>query len=137
MTYESRTCNSLPLFGLNQGVGTSIHGTDGTLMVNRRGVWVIPNTGSKLSGATWENIPDMTPMNGPHWKNFAECIRSRQKPTSDIETCVRSSAVCQLANVSMRAKTRVEWDEKQWTSPQEAAKPYLRTEYRSPWRLEV
>jgi len=29
------------------------------------------------------------------------------------------------------------WDEKQWTSPQEAAKPYLRTEYRIPWMLEV
>jgi hypothetical protein len=107
------------------------------MVVNRRGVWVIPNTGSRLSGATWENIPDMTPMNVPHWKNFVECIRSRQKPTSDIETCVRSSAACQLANVSMRAKTRVEWDEKNWASPQEAAKPYLRTEYRSPWKLEV
>ena len=137
VTYESRTCNSLPLFGVNQGVGTVIHGTDGTLFVNRRGVWLIPTSGSKLSGATWENIPDMTPMNMPHWKNFVECIRTRQKPTSDIETCVRSSAVCQLANVSMRAKTRVEWDEKNWSSPQEAARPYLRTEYRSPWKLEV
>ena len=42
VTYESRTCNPLPLFGLNQATGTSIHGTEGTLVVNRRGVWVIP-----------------------------------------------------------------------------------------------
>jgi predicted dehydrogenase len=137
VTYESRTCNPMPLFGLNQGNGTVIHGTEGSLFVNRSGVWVIPNTGSKLGTATWENIPDMTPMNLPHWKNFVECIRSRQKPTSDIETCVRSSSVCLLANVSMRAKTRVEWDEKNWTSPQQAAQPYLKTEYRRPWKLEV
>jgi hypothetical protein len=37
----------------------------------------------------------------------------------------------------MRAKTRVDWDEANWTSPQEAAKPYLKTVYRSPWKLEV
>ena len=101
VTYESRTCNSLPLFGLNQGVGTSIHGTEGTMLVNRRGVWVIPNAGSRLSGATWENIPDMMPMNLPHWKNFVECVRSRQKPTSDIETCVRSSAAGPANNAAL------------------------------------
>jgi len=27
-TYESRTCNPLPLFGRNQGAGTTIHGTE-------------------------------------------------------------------------------------------------------------
>jgi hypothetical protein len=125
------------LFGLGQGNGTVIHGTEGTLLVNRRGVWVMPTPGSKLSGATWENIPDMTPMNLPHWHNFLACIKSRQKPTSDIETCVRSSAVCQLANVSLRAKTRVDWDEKNWTAPQELVHPYLKTVYRNPWKLEV
>ena len=73
----------------------------------------------------------------PHWKNFVECIKSRQQPVADIETCVRSSSACLLANISMRAKTRVDWDEKNWTARQEAAKPYLRTAYRSPWKLEV
>jgi predicted dehydrogenase len=136
VTYESRTCNSMPLFQ-NQPNGTTIHGTEGTLVVNRRGVWIVPNTGSKLSAVTWENVPEMTPMNLPHWKNFIECIRSRQKPTSDIETCVRSSTACQLANISMRAKSRVDWDEKTWSASQAAAKPFLKTEYRHPWRLEV
>ena len=137
VTYESRTCNPMPLLGMNQGAGTSIHGTEGTILVNRSGVWVIPNQGSKLTASTWQNIPDMTPMNLPHWKNFIECIKTRQKPASDIETCVRSSSVCQLANVSMRAKTRVDWDEKNWTAQQDAARPYLKTAYRSPWKLEV
>jgi len=137
VTYESRTCNPMPLLGLNQSVGTSIHGTEGSILVNRTGCWIIPNKDSKLRASTWENIPDMQPMNLPHWKNFAECIKTRQKPASDIETCVRSSSVCQLANVAMRAKTRLDWDEKNWTVAQEAAKPYLKTAYRSPWKLEV
>jgi hypothetical protein len=73
----------------------------------------------------------------PHWQNFAACIKSRQKPTSDIETCVRSSAVCLLANLSMRFQTRLDWDEKNWTVKQESAKQYLKPRYRSPWKLEV
>ena len=35
MSYESRTCNPLPLFGRDQGAGTTIHGTEGTIFVNR------------------------------------------------------------------------------------------------------
>jgi hypothetical protein len=79
----------------------------------------------------------MSQMNVPHWKNWAECIKSRQKPTSDIETCVRSSTVCLLANLSMRFKTRMDWDETNWTVQQEEGKQHLKARYRSPWKLEV
>jgi predicted dehydrogenase len=136
-TYESRTCNPMPMLGMNQSAGTAIHGTEGSILVNRTGCWIIPNQGSKLRASTWENIPDMQPMNLPHWKNFAECIKTREKPASDIETCVRSSTACLLANVAMRARTRVDWDEKNWSVQQEAAKPFVKTAYRSPWKLEV
>ena len=33
-------------------------------------------------------------MNVPHWKNWLACIKSREKPMSEIETCVRSSTAC-------------------------------------------
>ena len=79
----------------------------------------------------------MKQMNVPHWKNFIECIKTRQAPTSEIETCVRSSAVCLLANLSMRHKTRLDWDEKAWTVKQDAVKPFVKENYRNPWKLEV
>ncbi|MGO9258943.1 MAG: Gfo/Idh/MocA family protein [Bryobacteraceae bacterium] len=136
-TYESRTCNPLPLFGRDQGAGTTIHGTEGTIFVNRSGCWVIPNAKSKLEAASWEKDQAMGQMNVPHWKNWVECIKSRQKPTSDIETCARSSTVCLLANLAMRYKQRLDWDEANWTVEQDAVKPYLKARYRSPWKLEV
>jgi predicted dehydrogenase len=137
-TYESRTCNPLPLFGRDQGAGTTIHGTEGTIFVNRSGCWVIPASAkSKLQAAAWEKNAQMGEMNVPHWKNWIECIKSRQKPTSEIETCVRSSTVCLLANLAMRYKTRLDWDEKNWTVAQDGAKPFLKARYRSPWKLEV
>ena len=138
MTYESRTCNPLPLFGRDQGAGTTIHGTEGTIFVNRSGCWVIPaGPKSAVQAASWEKNQEMSQMNVPHWKNWVECIKTRQKPMSEIETCARSSTVCLLANVSMRSGLHLDWDEQNWTVKQDAAKPYLEPHYRSPWKLEV
>ena len=136
-TYESRTANPLPMFG-NQGYASVIHGTEGSVIVNRSGCWVIPaNNKSSLQAATFEKDKEMSQMNVPHWKNFLACIKSRQKPASEIETCVRSSTACLLANLSMRYKTRLDWDEQNWTVKQDAVKPFLKARYRSPWKLEV
>ena len=60
-----------------------------------------------------------------------------EKPTSEIETCVRSSTTCLLGNLAMRHKTFLDWDEKNWTVKQESIRPYLKARYRKPWKLEV
>jgi predicted dehydrogenase len=136
-TYESRTANPLPMFG-NQGAASVIHGTEGSIIVSRGGCWVIPaNNKSALAADTYEKDPEMAQMNVPHWKNFLECIKTRQKPASEIETCVRSSTTCLLANLSMRHGMRLDWDETHWTVKQDAVKPFLKARYRKPWKLEV
>jgi predicted dehydrogenase len=135
LTYESRTANPMPMFG--HGAGTSIHGTEGTLVVNRGGCYVIPNDKSTIAAVTLEKDDVMRDMNVPHWKNFVECVRTRAKPTSDIETCVRSSTSCILANLSMRHRTWLDWDEANWTVKQDQVKPFLTATYREPWKLEI
>jgi predicted dehydrogenase len=94
--------------------GTAFHGTKATLMVNRG-----------------------TGMNVPHWKNFLECIRTRAKPVAEIETCVRTTATCVVANLALRHGMTLDWDEKAFTVKQHDAKQYLKAKYRSPWKLEV
>lgn len=136
-SYESRTCNPMPLLG-TLGAGTAIHGTEGTLIVTRSGCWVTKNrNNSTATPVTLEKDRELAAMNVPHWKNFLECIKSRQKPVSDIETCVRTTTVCLLANVSLRSKMRVDWIESDWTVAQKEARPYLKARYRKPWKLEV
>jgi predicted dehydrogenase len=71
--------------------GAAFHGTNATLMVDR------------VAGA-----------HVAHWRNFLECIRTRAKPVSEIETCVRSTATCVLANRAMRRGITLDWDEKAW-----------------------
>jgi predicted dehydrogenase len=144
-TYESRTVNPMPMFG--QDYGTSFHGTKGTLVLNRGGVWVYANQEEDAPRKKpnvadgpvkkWENDKAMSPMNVPHWNNFLDCIKSREKPISDIEKCVRSSVTCILANLSMRFESRLDWDENAWTVKQDEVKPHLKAIYRAPWKLEV
>lgn len=134
-SYESRTCNPMPMFG-NQGAATVIHGTEATVIVNRGGCRLVPNKRGE-EPQVWENDNAMRDLNVPHWKNWVECIRTREKPISDIETCVRSSTVCILGNLSMRYKTWLDWDETHWTVKQDVVKPALKAKYRSPWKLEV
>ena len=135
-SYESRTCNPMPMFG--EDYGTSFHGTQGTLVVNRGGVWVYALK-SKEPVKRWdrEHDKEMGPMNVPHWKNFLECVKTRERPSSDIERCVRSSVTCILGNLSMRFQSHLDWDETAWTVKQEDVKPHLTPHYRAPWKLEV
>jgi len=68
-----------------------------------------------------------------------EFHRVHQDPpeaTSDIETCVRSSTTCILANLSMRFR-RGWMGRKERTVAQAEVKPHLKSHYRAPWKLEV
>jgi hypothetical protein len=76
-------------------------------------------------------------MNDSHWANFLDCVKTRQRPTSDIEICQRSSTACILANVSLRSGVRVDWDEKAWTAKQPEAKRLLAIPPRKEWTIRV
>jgi predicted dehydrogenase len=134
-SYESRTCNPTPMFG--HGAGTSIHGTKGTLVFHRGGLWFTPIRQPGREPMVWEKDREMSQLNIPHWLNFLDCMRTREKPISDIENCVRSSVTCILANLSMRFRSRIDWDEKNWTVSQGDIRPHLKANYRRPWKLEV
>lgn len=66
-----------------------------------------------------KRVADPHPL---HWANFVDCVRTRKKPNSDIETCVKSSITSILGNLSLRAKTRLDWDEMRHPVEQEAVR---------------
>ena len=115
-------------------LSVTFHGTKGTLYVDRSMFKVTPEKDSGLEPAEMKRGVDGHPM---HWANFIDCVRTRKRPNSDIETCVRSTTACLLGNVSLRSKLRLEWDNQANTVQQREAAPYLRREYRPPWKLEV
>jgi len=131
-TYENRYGNGQSMFG--KGGGILFHGSKGTLFVDRSGYRVVPEKDSELLEVEAKSAGS---MNMPHWANFIECVRTRQKPTSDIETCQRSTTTCLLGNVALRSRLRIDWEERKWTTAQEAARRYLSREERAPWKIVV
>ena len=131
-TYEHRSGNAQSMFG--QGYGTMFFGDKATLFVNRSFYRLIPEGRDPVEPV---EVKSSNNSNMAHWANFLECVRTRQKPISDIETCYRSSAACILGNVAYRSKLRIDWDDKKQTAMQSEAKKYLSREYRKPWKLVV
>jgi predicted dehydrogenase len=47
---------------------------------------------------------------GHHMGNFAECVKTREQPVSDVYTHHRAITTCHLANISMRLGRSITWD---------------------------
>src|SRR6185312_1205906 len=45
-----------------------------------------------------------------HMQNWLDCIRSRQKPVSDVEIAHRSVSVCHLVNITRWMNRPLKWD---------------------------
>jgi len=45
-----------------------------------------------------------------HMGNFFDCVESRRKPISDIESQQRSVSTCHLANISLRLGRTLNWN---------------------------
>lgn len=115
-------------------MGVTFHGTLGTLYCDRALFRITPEKGSGIQAREMKRVADPHPL---HWENFLACVRSRQRPNSDIETCYRSSAACLLGNAAYRSRLRLDWDEASRNVRQGGARPLLHREYRAPWKLEA
>jgi hypothetical protein len=73
---------------------------------------------------------------GSHEANFLQCVKSRQRPNSDIEIGRLSTMLCHLGNISYKLGRDVHFDAKTETFPGDAeANKLLRKEYRAPYAL--
>ena len=130
--YENREGNAQSMFDKSGGI--LFHGTRGTMYLDRGGYKIVPEKGSSLEAS---DMKSLSGGNREHWANFLDCVRTREKPVSDIEKCQRSTTTCLLGNVALRSRLRLDIDVSQWTVAQPAAKHYLSREYRDPWKLVV
>jgi predicted dehydrogenase len=130
--YENREGNAQSMFDKSGGI--LFHGTKGTMYLDRGGYKIVPEKGSALEASEMKSTSG---GNREHWANFLDCVKTREKPTSDIEKCMHSTTTCLLGNVALRSKLRLDFDPQKWTVAQTEAKKYLTREYRKPWKLVV
>src|SRR5579884_3244453 len=142
-TYEHREGNDQSMFDKDGGI--LFCGEDATMFLDRGGFQVIPETRWDVRDRKVRTQTEAKAMkvkmsdhgNDTHWANFLECMKTRKKPTSDIEVCRRSTTTCLMGNVAFRSGVRVDFDPKATTVKQSEATPLMTREYRRPWKLDV
>ena len=133
--FENRVVNAHGPDG--HGYGIEFYGTDGTLFIDRSGytLWPEPlRVGPERVSTSNVVKGEGSAQHYPHVLNFLDCVRSRQKPNSDVETTHRSTSAPLIANVAYKLGRKLTWDRDQEQFPGDAAANRLLTkEYRKPW----
>jgi predicted dehydrogenase len=141
-TYENRHANANSMFG--KGYGIEFHGTEATMFLNRSGFEVFPETrkdkeGKEVARSASMRMDEVDDGLVNHAGNMLECLKTRQRPASDIEYGHQSSAACLLASVAVRTRERLEFDpvKQELKNASAAARKLFGREYRAPWKLSV
>jgi len=130
ITWECRSC--VPFGVEGTGFGAAFYGEAGTLITDGSG-YVLYDTKGKQTAKVVGNSSD-----GPHLRNFLDCIRSGNRPVADIEEAHKSALLCHLANISHRVGRAINLDPQthRITGDAEAAALWSR-EYRKGWEPQV
>jgi predicted dehydrogenase len=72
-----------------------------------------------------------------HYRNFIDCVLSRQETAAPVEVAHRSITICHLGNIALRLEREsLKWDPKReriLDDPE--AQKMLRRPYRAPWKI--
>ncbi len=136
LVWESAVGISGGSYGRDHGV--AYIGENGTLVVDRQGWEVIPD--STKDELRMEGIPLTTRVGGSglnlHVQNFLECIKTREKPKADIEIGAHIARFAHLGNIAYKTGRKLYWDgEKGKFTDDDKANEMVKAKYRGPWKL--
>ena len=117
---EMYVCDSAPDLGFQRGV--MFEGTGGRFLVNRGKIVGRPVENlrakplpSDAIGKLYDDDPSGLSgfgSEGFHMKNFVECLKTRKRPASDVQSHHRMLNVCHGINIAMRLGRKVVFDPK-------------------------
>ncbi len=118
---------------------TKFIGTDGWIQVARGEGNLASDpalTPTKLAEPLTPNA-DSLQVSHHQSRNFAEAIKSRKAPVSNIRDAVRSDVISLLCDIAVRTGQKVTWDpsKKELVSPSAEAKAMFSRAMRGPWTL--
>ena len=111
-----------------------IYGSKGMMSLTRAGYNVYPETPKGSKAPAIEALAMKgEDLNSPHARSFLDCMKSRKKPTADIEEGYRSAVLCHLGNISTRLGRSIRWDAaKERIVGDAEANTWLARPYRTP-----
>jgi predicted dehydrogenase len=126
ITWEHRLWSSHGTEG--RSAAAAFYGDQGTLVVDRSG-WKVYDLKNPITS-------DSSEQAHTHHRNFIDCIKSRQTPTSDIEIGHLTSAMCHLGNISYRLGREITFNPQQRNfGSDNEANLLLGREYSKQWQL--
>jgi predicted dehydrogenase len=118
-------------------MGTKWIGTEGWVYVNRDGVFETSNPEWKKGKSLPEELRKVKLYESPgHWRNFLDCVKSRQPTIAPVETAHHSAIPGHLGLISMLVGRKIYWDVKgEKILHDKDASKLLTREYRAPWQF--
>ena len=113
--------------------GVRFEGRDGWIFVRRGGIEAEP--AAILKEPIGEDEERLYVSND-HYRNFLECMRSREEPICPVEVGHRSNSLCVITHIAMKLGRELGWDpvREQFEDDAEANR-LLDFERRAPWKL--
>ena len=106
ITWEGRSCNGFNHY--ERGRGTTIHGTEGTILLDRN-VYLAYDKGGKLLKQVNERTDSATTntmgvggLDIYHFQNFMDGIKNGQPLNSPIAEAHKSTLMCHLGNIAQK-----------------------------------
>jgi predicted dehydrogenase len=121
--------------GLKRRLGTSFHGTDGTILADYGWHQVVSEADRMDESA----MPAKTlPRSPGHGREFLNCIKSRELPSCDVESHYPLHVALNLGNLSYKLGRPIEWDaETETVVGDREANEMMQPNYRGSWKLPV
>ena len=116
--------------------GTKWIGTNGWVWVDRGG-FDASNPEWKKGKMLPEELRKVKLYNSPgHWRNFLDCVKSRQPTIAPVETAHHSAIPGHLGLIAMQTGRKIRWDvaHEKIIGDAEAGK-FLTRSYRAPWKM--
>jgi predicted dehydrogenase len=121
---------------LEHGMGTLWKGKNGWIHVDRRGLKASDeNILQEKIGSNEISLYKST----DHWRNFIDCVKSREKTITPAEFAHRSISVGLLGEIAMITGIKLHWDpqNEKFTDNNAYATRLLKKPYRKPWELKA
>lgn len=94
--------------GFIRGHGTTFHGTEGWVSVDRSHLYSPDN--HALRDVVLKDSDDRLYESPSQTRNFVDCIKSRRPTINPLETAIRSDTISHLSDIAIRLGRVVKWD---------------------------
>lgn len=141
IVWDGRSCNGYPIY--NRGRGASIHGTEGTVIMDRDGYLAYDQSGKEIARRLRSNGDAALDVRGGgsltdlHIENFLATVRGQATLNAPIHDARKSQLLCHLGNIAQDTGRTLEIDEETGRIHDRQAMRQWGRDYEPGWEMKL